>query len=351
MKTFWKRYELRFTHYLFLEAGMSLLKRNWRRLFWVLLLAVGLGCNLTSAEPTPLPTPPINTPQPPSIEPSTPLPTEAAAVQEPGEGTPTLAATVTIGAGVTAVPTVDIDTELDYRVIHVDENDILNVRSGPGSSNSIVASLSPGQTEITVVGFGQDVSGALWVPINVNSVSGWVNSRFLTENIPGNEFCADSETRALLDDLSQAIENRDGNALANISNPSRGLRVRRYWHKDGVRFENQQINNLFNLTQSYFWGAADGSGDDINGSFNDIILPLLDRNLVQSTEVGCNEILNGGTAGLIQLPFRYEGANYFSMYRPAPAGQELDWGTWVVGIERWQEHYFVSFLVHFQWEI
>jgi hypothetical protein len=39
------------------------------------------------------------------------------------------------------------------------------------------------------------------------------------------------------------------------------------------------------------------------------------------------------------------------MYRPAPADQELDWGTWVVGIERWQERYFVSFLVHFEWEI
>jgi hypothetical protein len=39
------------------------------------------------------------------------------------------------------------------------------------------------------------------------------------------------------------------------------------------------------------------------------------------------------------------------MYRPGPAGEELDWGTWVVGIERWQEEYFVSFLVHYQWEI
>jgi hypothetical protein len=206
-------------------------------------------------------------------------------------------------------------------------------------------------TPVRIVGFGQTVGDSVWVPINVDESSGWVNSRFLTEDIAGDDFCSDGETAALLDELRDAIQERDGNHLAEISSPERGLRFRRYWRSEGVRFENQQINNVFNLTQSYFWGVADGSGEDINGSFSDIIVPLLDRNLVGSTEIGCNEILQGGTAGLVQLPFRYEGANYYSMYRPAPAGNEFDWGTWVVGIERWQERYFVSFLVHFEWEI
>ena len=326
-------------------------KQNRWWLFVVMAVAFGLACNLTSAEPTPLPLPPVDTPLPPSIvDVPTLAPTEAA-VAEPENGTPTLVPTVTVGGDATAVPTVDIDTELEYKVIHVDENDILNVRSGAGVSNGIVASLTPGQTGVRVVGFGQEVNGALWVPINVNNVSGWVNSRFLTENIPGGVFCADPEAQALIDELTAAIENRDGNGLANISSSTRGLRFRRYWHQDGVRFEDEEIANVFSSTQSYFWGIADGTGDDINGSFSEIMLPHLDRNLLQATEIGCNEILNGGSAGFIQLPFRYEGVNYFSMYRPAPAEQELDWGTWVVGIERWQEQYFVSFLVHYEWEI
>jgi hypothetical protein len=330
---------------------MKLFKFNRLGFFVLILVVFGLACNLTSAEPTPLPEPPVDTPQPPSLEAPTLAATADVGGEAPGAGTPTLAPTVTAGAGVTAVPTVDIDTELQYRVIHVDEVDILNVRSGPGASNGIVADLIPGQTGIRIVGFGQADNDSIWVPINVETISGWVNSRFLTEDIASEDFCADAEARGLLDQLSTAIEGRDGNTLANLSNPSRGLRFRRYCHLDGVRFEYEQINNVFNLNQDYFWGGEDGSGEDINGSFSEIIVPLLVRDLVQATEVGCNEILNGGTAGSVELPFRYEGANFYSLYRPAPAGQELDWGTWVVGIERWQEEFFVSFLVHYQWEI
>jgi hypothetical protein len=201
------------------------------------------------------------------------------------------------------------------------------------------------------VGFGQNVDDSLWVPINAGTVSGWVNSRFLTEQVDAALFCSDPEPRSLLDSLKSAVSQRNGQSLASLSDLSRGLRVRRYWNSEGVRFEDEQIANVFNSTSSYFWGVADGSGLDINGSFNDIILPLLDRDLLPATEFGCNEILHGGTTGLIQLPARYEGVNYFSLYRPPAAGSEQDWGTWVVGIERWQERYFISFLVHYQWQI
>jgi hypothetical protein len=335
---------------------MSKSKPNPTFLLPLILLVFGLACGLTGGEATPeLPPPPVVTDAVPSVDggETAVSPTEGAVGETDTDAvpTPTLAPTGTAEDVVTAVPTVDIDTELLYRIIHVDENDILNVRSGPGASNGIVTSLETDSGGVRIVGFGQTVGDSVWVPINVDESSGWVNSRFLTEDIAGDDFCSDAETAALLDELRDAIQERDGDHLAEISSPERGLRFRRYWRSEGVRFENQQINIVFNLTQSYFWGVADGSGEDINGSFSDIIVPLLDRNLVGSTEVGCNEILQGGTAGLVQLPFRYEGANYYSMYRPAPAGNEFDWGTWVVGIERWQERYFVSFLVHFEWEI
>ena len=74
--------------------------------------------------------------------------------------------------------------------------------------------------------------------------------------------------------------------------------------------------------------------------------------LLEATEIGCNEILHGGTAGLIQLPDGYETINYYSFYRPGSAEYEgMDWGTWVVGVESWQGEFFLSFLVHFAWEI
>lgn len=330
---------------------MALLKRYRLLLGMGLLAVLGLGCDMIAPDPTPtVPPPPTGTipiviTEPPTLT-STIMASEGTATADL-VSTPTLAPT----EEATAVPTVDINTDIEYRVVHVDENDILNVRSGPGASHDVVTDLAPGTAGVRVVGFGQTVNDSVWVPINIDTSSGWVNSRFLTQDISGEEFCNDPEPAALLDQLRQAIQDRDGNLLAEIGNPERGLRFRHYWHEEGVRFENQQVNNLFNLTRSYFWGVEDGSGEDINGSFSDVILPLLERNLIQSTATACNEILHGGTAGLVQLPFRYEGINYYSLYHPAPADNEFDWGTWVVGIERWQDDYFVSFLVHYQWEI
>jgi uncharacterized protein YgiM (DUF1202 family) len=327
------------------------LGRSW--LLLLLLLGLALACSLSGQEePTTLPPPPVvSTPVQtyPAVLPAT-VTVEGAGQPSPAQ-TPTLAATVTIGSGVTAGPTVSVNTDVEYLITHVEENDILNVRSGPGVGNGVVTNLRPGTRSVRIVGFGQNVDDSLWVPINAGTVSGWVNSRFLTEQVDAALFCSDPEPRSLLDSLKSAVSQRNGQSLASLSDLSRGLRVRRYWNSEGVRFEDEQIANVFNSTSSYFWGVADGSGLDINGSFNDIILPLLDRDLLPATEFGCNEILHGGTAGLIQLPARYEGVNYFSLYRPPAAGSEQDWGTWVVGIERWQEDYFVSFLVHYQWQI
>ncbi|MFQ5420924.1 MAG: hypothetical protein ACE5EY_11260, partial [Anaerolineae bacterium] len=80
--------------------------------------------------------------------------------------------------------------------------------------------------------------------------------------------------------------------------------------------------------------------------------PDLQKDLLPATEIACDEILHGGTAGSVRLPDGYQQTHYFSLYRPASAtDNELDWGTWVVGIEQWQGTYYISYLVHFQWEI
>ena len=67
--------------------------------------------------------------------------------------------------------------------------------------------------------------------------------------------------------------------------------------------------------------------------------------------LACDEILHGPTAGLVILPDGYEQLHYFSAYRPAPESQEFDWGTWVIGVDRWQGQYYLSYLIHYDYEI
>ena len=132
----------------------------------------------------------------------------------------------------------------------------------------------------------------------------------------------------------------------------RSLRIRRHWWNPEVNLDSDVVPEIFISTESHRWGVADGSGEAIVGTFSVVIDPLLRQNLLGATEIGCGIILHGGTAGFVKLPIAYEGINFYSLYRPAgPDEFELDWGTWVVGIETWQDDYRLAFLVHYEWEI
>jgi uncharacterized protein YraI len=321
----------------------------------VLLLAT--ACQGGGAEPTGAPMVPtaVITAAPILESAPTSVPTAASAATATALPAPTQ--TPTSGATATALATAMPIPTLAYQVIYVAADDMLNVRSGPGANNAIVGRLSPNEQSIRVSGRGVQVNGSSWVPIETagvgpTAVSGWVNSQFLTEMVAPDQFCADDEVKALLDALRTAVEKRDGAALAALVHPEHGLRLRRHWWNPEVQLTADAIDDLFSRDRRQEWGMADGTGDPIVGSFRDILLPLLDRDLLAATAVGCNEILHGSTAGLVQLPDGYQAANYLSAYRPAAAGViEFDWGSWVIGIERWQGHYFISFLIHFEWEI
>lgn len=239
-----------------------------------------------------------------------------------------------------------------YQVAYVAENDVLNVRSGPGVNNEIVATLSPHATDVQITDQGQAVEDSTWVPIATGQDAGWVNRAFLTPVLDPETFCQDEAVLALLDDLQTAVAEEDGELLAELIHPQRGLRLRHDWWNPEVHLSTSEVRDIFTDSASYEWGVEDGSGFDITGSFSEEIVPLLERDLLAATETGCNEILHGPTAGMVRLPYEYQPVNFYSLYRPAAEDQnEFDWGTWVAGIERWQGEYTLSFLVHFDYEI
>jgi len=263
------------------------------------------------------------------------------------------------GEGIETSPTTDMpigeatDTiAIEYRVVFVEEDDALNIRNGPGVEFDIVGEIRPGTRGVKITGEGQVEIDSLWVPVEYEEVSGWVNSRFLTELISQEDFCNDEDVEKLVDAAFEALVNEDGDELSQLVAEGRSLRFRRHWWNPEVIINKDEVASLFESEESYSWGIADGSGDPIEGTFSEVILPLLERNLKAHSERGCDEILHGGTAGLVQLPTSYEGTNYYSFFRPAgPDEFELDWGTWVMGVEFWQGQPYLSYLVHYEWEI
>lgn len=327
-----------------------------KKLIHLLLIALCLGlvaCQ-SGIETTPptavLPTTPaLNEPDSPATEP-TAEPTETAVVPAEPETDPATPV-VTAEPPPTLTPP-SAQAETVYRVAFVESDDTLNVRSGPGVENGVVGELAPTANNIRITGAGQQVAGSTWVPIATSNLTGWVNGRFLTSQISSDQFCNSEAVDRLIDELQTAVANQNSDQLAALIHPERGLRVRVSWWNPEVRFAGNGRLNLFSDSTRYDWGTEDGTGDLINGSFSDVIVPLLQQDLVAAEQRGCNEILNGGSAGFIQLPDGYAQTNYVSLYRPGSeqfAG--MDWGTWVVGVEAWEGQLYVTYLVHFAWEI
>lgn len=321
------------------------IKRIWLSLCLLFLLA---GCTAATSAPTPTLTMPTAVPPTPIAPPL--ADSESATPQSPP---PTTEAVSTSTVAATAVPPTPGPTPrpVTYQVAFVSSDDTLNLRSGPGVDFDVVGELDPHATNVQITGSGQLVAGSTWVPIAAGNLRGWVNSRFLTADVPAGEFCKDEAVIGLVTNLQTAVANRDNALLAQLIHPERGLRIHTYWWNPVVLISGEEVQRLFTSRASYEWGIADGTGFPIVGSFAQVILPDLERDLLPATDEGCNEILHGATAGLVQLPDGYEQAPFISLYRPAGDEIEFDWGTWVIGVEWWHGRYYLSYLVHFQWEI
>ncbi|MDX1413726.1 MAG: hypothetical protein R3293_06010 [Candidatus Promineifilaceae bacterium] len=241
--------------------------------------------------------------------------------------------------------------EETYRVAFVSSDDTLNVRSGAGVENQIINTLAHNAQDIRISGEGQSIADSAWVPIGTNESGGWVNSRFLTGVVDSAAFCNDPAVATLLETFEVAVANEDSALLAQLVHPERGLRLHISWWNPEVKLANDDFRNLFEDNSSYDWGVEDGSGHPLEGTFREIFLPLLINDLLDAIIVSCNQIESGPTAGSVQLPDGYQAINYYSYYRPAGDDIGFDWGTWVLGIEKWQSQYYLSYLVHYGYEI
>jgi hypothetical protein len=163
------------------------------------------------------------------------------------------------------------------------------------------------------------------------------------------DFCTDIRGSELINMLSQAFAEKDGELLASLVSPSYGMDVT--YNRDGkvINYDVEHAKFVFETTFQADWGLSFGNGKATVGSFQEIILPSLQQVFAPASLVICNQIQTGGVTYFPE--WSYPDMNFYSVYFP---GTEefgyLDWQTWAVGMEYIAGKLYFAALTRFVWE-
>ena len=160
--------------------------------------------------------------------------------------------------------------------------------------------------------------------------------------------CGDPQVTAMIDSFKKAILNSDGPLLSSLVSPERGMDVAYFRDGTVITYQPEHAKFLFETTFEVDWGTEPGSGAPKKGSFHDVVVPELVKIFNQPFTLHCNELMHGGATYELEWPYQGE---FYSIYFPGTAENgNMDWHTWVMGIEYVSGKPYVYALMQFFWE-
>lgn len=160
--------------------------------------------------------------------------------------------------------------------------------------------------------------------------------------------CNDPQVTALIDSFKSAILTSDGPLLSSLVSPSRGMDVAYFRDGTVITYQPEHAKFLFETTFVVDWGTEPGSGELKSGSFHDVIVPELVSIFNQPYTLHCNELKHGGAT--YEMIWEYESEFYSIHFPGTQENGNLDWHTWVMGIEYISGKPYVYALIQFFWE-
>jgi SH3 domain-containing protein len=275
------------------------------------------------------------------------LPTFTQAVPGPTTTTPPLPQPTGNGSAITPG-----SPSGPYGVILVAANDVLNIRSGPGASTSVVGTFPPTANNVMRTGPSSLSDGDLWVEVQKpGGGTGWVNAYYLTQYVSASAFCADSAVTTLIQNLKTSVTTDDGVLLASLVSPIHGMTLQVIRDGTRVTYDAEHARWVYDSTYQVSWGAAAGSGQDVVGSFQQVVQPKLVDVLTASFNTVCEQIQLGGATYVVAWPPELANIPFDSLYQPGTdAYGGLDWQTWLLGVEYVSGRPYVFSLSYYAWE-
>lgn len=160
--------------------------------------------------------------------------------------------------------------------------------------------------------------------------------------------CADPQATALIDSLKKAVTTADGQLLASLVSPTDGMDVAFFHNGNVINYDQSHAKFLFETTYQANWGNEPGSGAEKDGSFHEVVVPELVKIFNQPYSLHCNELKYGGASYPVTFPYKKD---YYSIYYPGTdASGNMDWRTWVAGIEYVNGKPYLYALRQYFWE-
>ena len=241
------------------------------------------------------------------------------------------------------------------RVVLVADDDVLNVRLGPGTNNEIIGMLAPGVV-VGLTGPQVEVGSSTWVELVTPAGAGWVNDLFLGAVVTDGEFASDPEVMDLLDEMSRIMADH-GDLSPVVS--QRGLYVSH--HAPPVRFTPDELAGILTDPTTYKWPsnaldindpdqASEIQGRTFAAAIGDRFVSTFDDPDAWITVDEPIEAGNGRIAAYA-IPFELKGFHYIGVHDPGdnPDYGGLDWTTWYVSIDYENGHPVVVALTIDEW--
>lgn len=248
-----------------------------------------------------------------------------------------LPSTLTAAAGVTRTPLYEFTPGPGYQFPHavfgVAQGEELVVRQVAGVSGGEVGALNYRQRGLHLTGKVTRLGSSEWVEIlRPAGGTGWVPAVSLTQDVPSEAFCGDTRVGPLLEAFLRTISERDAVGLQALVSPRRGVAIRYDWWNPELVFRPADVADILS-NRELDWGAQ-LSGGPIRGTFEEVVLPRLDRVAGRQISTACNEVLVGPILRDARWPSEYTNLNFYALYATANPGEsEYAWTTWLVGIE------------------
>lgn len=230
-----------------------------------------------------------------------------------------------------------VPTSQQGRVVLVEKDDNLNVRTAPGVDNPVFGTLAPG-TVVRTTGNSTRVGNARWVEVSTPDGFGWASERYLAAVVGAGDFAADHRVGEVLDEMATIMAGLDD--LSPVVS-WRGLYVSH--HDAPVRFGD--LGGLLTDPTTYRWPS---NAFDVNDpDFADDVLSLTFADEIAIGFVSAyddpdvvltfNEPIEAGNGRLAvdAIPTELVGFNYVGVYDPGdnPDYRGLDWIVWYVSFD------------------